>query len=66
MHGLLSILLQDSIGNEKYNLPDVRFGMVFLDLVARVGAQASFDLVLAWVSAQAVWLGLGHRYNIYG
>ena len=30
---LVSILLQDSIGNEKCHLPDVRFGTVFIDLV---------------------------------
>ena len=30
---LVSILLQNLIGNEKCHLPDVRFGMVFVGLV---------------------------------
>ena len=36
---LVSILLQDSIGNEKCHLPDVRFGTVFIDLVTYVTLQ---------------------------
>ena len=30
---LVSILLQNLIGNEKCHLPDVQFGTVFIDLV---------------------------------
>ena len=33
---LISILLQDSSGSEKFHLPDVQFGMVFIDLVTYI------------------------------
>ena len=57
----VTILLQDSIGNEKCHLPDVQFGTVFIDLVTYSNQRSHFKCCF-----ENFWNGNIERSTIRG